>query len=100
MLVHFIILLGAMQGCGSVEEAERQPPYVCPVCLEKLGAAIGEGVVYGWNDEVRSMAVREKYVRDRYEALRKVCDRWSDPSISRMFAGYRAWLDVVIERSL
>ncbi|KAL9473308.1 hypothetical protein ACSS6W_007688 [Trichoderma asperelloides] len=99
-LDHCVYFACAMQGCGSVEEAQRQPPYVCPVCLEKLGAAIGEGVVYGWNDEVRSMAVRETYVRDRYEALRKVCDRWSDPSISRMFAGYRAWLDVVIERSL
>ncbi|PNP45530.1 hypothetical protein TGAMA5MH_02753 [Trichoderma gamsii] len=99
-LDHCVYFACAMQGCGSVEEAQRQPPYVCPVCLEKLAAAIGEGVVPGWNDEVWSMAVREKYVRDRYEALRKVCERWSNPSISRMFAGYRAWLDVVIERSL
>ncbi|KAL6898592.1 hypothetical protein GGI43DRAFT_408117 [Trichoderma evansii] len=99
-LDHCVYFACAMQGCGSAEEAQRQPPYVCPVCLEKLAAAIGEGTVSGWNDEVWSMAVREKYVRDRYEALRKVCERWSNPSISRMFAGYRAWLDVVIERSL
>ncbi|KAL7921373.1 hypothetical protein ACQKWADRAFT_295584 [Trichoderma austrokoningii] len=99
-LDHCVYFACAMQGCGSVEEAQRQPPYVCPVCLEKLAAAIGEGAVSRWNDDVWSMEVRQKYVRDRYKALRRVCERWGNPSISRMFAGYGAWLDVVVERSL
>ncbi|KAL7908317.1 hypothetical protein GGI35DRAFT_486392 [Trichoderma velutinum] len=38
------------------------------------------------------------FVRERYEALRRVCGRWGDASVSRMFAGYRAWLDAVVER--
>ncbi|PNP57427.1 hypothetical protein THARTR1_02424 [Trichoderma harzianum] len=93
-LDHCTYFACAMQGCGSVDEAQRQPPYVCPVCLEKLCTAIGEGVVDGWEDE----GVRDGFVRERYEALRRVCGRW-DASVSRMFAGYKAWLDAVMERS-
>ncbi|KAM6477059.1 hypothetical protein HDV62DRAFT_402272 [Trichoderma sp. SZMC 28011] len=93
-LDHCTYFACAMQGCGSVDEAQRQPPYVCPVCLEKLCTAIGEGVVDGWEDE----GVREGFVRERYEALRGVCGRWGDARVSRMFAGYKAWLDAVIER--
>lgn len=93
-LDHCTYFACAMQGCGSVDEAQRQPPYVCPVCLEKLCTAIGEGVVDGWEDE----GVREGFVRERYEALRSVCGRWGDANMSRMFAGYKAWLDAIIER--
>ncbi|KAL7944002.1 hypothetical protein V8C42DRAFT_327482 [Trichoderma barbatum] len=94
-LDHCAYFACAMQGCGSVDEAQRQPPYVCPVCLEKLCAAIGEGVVDGWEDR----GTREGFVRERYEALRRFCGRWGDASVSRMFAGYKAWLDAVIEES-
>ncbi|KAL6797353.1 hypothetical protein GGI42DRAFT_92568 [Trichoderma sp. SZMC 28013] len=93
-LDHCTYFACAMQGCGSVDEAQRQPPYVCPVCLEKLCTAIGEGVVDGWEDE----RTRGGFVRERYEALRRVCGRWGDARVSRLFAGYKAWLDVVIER--
>jgi archaemetzincin len=98
-LDHCAYFACAMQGCGSVEEAQRQPPYVCPVCLEKIAATIGGGLVDGWDDEVMGRSIREGYVRERYEALRKVCERWGDANVSRMFAGYKAWLDAVIERS-
>lgn len=93
-LDHCVYFACGMQGCGSVEEAQRQPPYVCPVCLEKIAAAIGEGLVEGWEDR----STRERYVRERYEALRGVCEKWGDVRLSRMFAGYKAWLDAVMER--
>ncbi|KAM0255349.1 hypothetical protein ACHAQJ_005867 [Trichoderma viride] len=99
-LDHCVYFACAMQGCGSVEEAQRQPPYVCPVCLEKIAATIGGGLIDEWDDEVMWRLIREGYVRERYEALRKVCERWGDANVSRMFAGYKAWLDAVIERSL
>ncbi|TFB01826.1 Archaemetzincin-2 [Trichoderma ghanense] len=89
-LDHCTYFACAMQGCGSVDEAQRQPPYVCPVCLEKICRAIGEGVVDGWEGD---RAVREGFVRERYVKLRGVCERWS----ARMFVGYRAWLDAVLE---
>ncbi|EHK18527.1 uncharacterized protein TRIVIDRAFT_158592 [Trichoderma virens Gv29-8] len=85
-LDHCTYFACAMQGCANLDEAQRQPPYLCPVCLEKLCTAIGEGT-------------RNGFVRERYEALRRVCERWGDASVSRMFAGYKAWLDAVIERS-
>ncbi|KAL6792777.1 hypothetical protein J3E68DRAFT_437719 [Trichoderma sp. SZMC 28012] len=44
------------------------------------------------------VGVRDGFVRERYEALRRVCGRWGDANVSRMFAGYKAWLDAVIER--
>ncbi|KAL7931931.1 hypothetical protein V8C35DRAFT_105327 [Trichoderma chlorosporum] len=94
-LDHCAYFACAMQGCGSVAEAQRQPPYLCPVCLEKLCAAMGEGVVDGWEDE----GMRDGFVRARYEALRRVCERWGDASVSRVFAGYKAWLDAVIAQS-
>lgn len=97
-LDHCVYFACAMQGCGSVEEAQRQPPYVCPVCLEKICMAIGEGVVDGWDDEGTGKVTRDGYVKERYEALRRVCERWSDANVSSMFAGYKAWLDAVIEQ--
>ncbi|OTA08563.1 hypothetical protein A9Z42_0002870 [Trichoderma parareesei] len=89
-LDHCTYFACAMQGCGSVAEAQRQPPYVCPVCLEKICWAIGEGVVDGWEED---RGVREGFVRERYGKLRGVCERWD----GRMFVGYKAWLDDVLE---
>ncbi|KAL6862238.1 hypothetical protein J3F83DRAFT_762571 [Trichoderma novae-zelandiae] len=60
-LDHCTYFACAMQGCGSVAEAQRQPPYVCPVCLEKICSAIGEGVVDGWEG---GRGVREGFVRE------------------------------------
>ncbi|KAL7813587.1 hypothetical protein V8C44DRAFT_349027 [Trichoderma aethiopicum] len=60
-LDHCAYFACAMQGCGSVGEAQRQPPYLCPVCLEKLCRAIGEGVVDGWEGD---RGVRERFVRE------------------------------------
>ncbi|RFU81017.1 metalloprotease [Trichoderma arundinaceum] len=99
-LDHCVYFACAMQGCCSVEEAQRQPPYVCPVCLEKIAATIGEGLVDGWDDEVKGKLIRERYMKERYEALRAFCEKRGDPSLSRMFAGYKAWLDAVIKPSL
>jgi archaemetzincin len=93
-LDHCTYFACAMQGCGSVAEAQRQPPYVCPVCLEKICWAIGEGVVDGWEEEDRG--VRDGFVRERYGKLREVCERWG----GGMFVGYKAWLDDVLEGNL
>ncbi|KAK5989352.1 Archaemetzincin-2-like protein [Cladobotryum mycophilum] len=40
---HCVYFACVMQGSGNSEEAVRQPPYLCPVCLEKLAAGIGGG---------------------------------------------------------
>jgi archaemetzincin len=82
-----------MQGSASTAEALRQPGYVCPVCLEKVAWGIGP-VFKGWRDD----GVRRAYVMERYEAMKKVCERWTRESRSVYWVGYGVWLDEVIKR--
>lgn len=97
-LDHCVYFACVMQGCGSTAEGARQPPYFCPVCLEKVVTGIGEGLVEGWNDSgLEAQARRSRFVRERYEALRRVCERLDDRKHSRMFVGYQAWLESVLE---
>ncbi|POR39202.1 Archaemetzincin-2 [Tolypocladium paradoxum] len=95
-LDHCVYFACVMQGCGSTAEGVRQPPYFCPVCLEKVITGIGEGLVEGWNDQgTEAQTKRSQFVRERYEALRHVCERLNDREHSRMFVGYEAWLEGV-----
>ncbi|KND93778.1 Archaemetzincin-2 [Tolypocladium ophioglossoides CBS 100239] len=101
-LDHCVYFACVMQGAGSTAEGVRQPPYFCPVCLEKVVTGIGEGLVEGWNDpglEVDKQPRRSRFVRERYEALRRVCERLNDRKDSRMFVGYQAWLESVLEQN-
>lgn len=89
-----------MQGCASLAEAVRQPPYLCPVCLEKLEATVRGAVLKkSGEDDGGARLEGGKYVEDRYKALRLVCRKYGAVAGSSMFAGYAAWLDGVIDGS-
>ncbi|KAH6603785.1 metalloprotease [Trichoderma cornu-damae] len=88
-LDHCVYFACAMQGCGSVEEAQRQPPYACPVCLEKIAATIGEGLVDGWDDEAMGKSVRERYVK---ESQKEDVWQWE---IFRAFTRNEFWAKIV-----
>ncbi|OAQ67704.2 metalloproteases (zincins), catalytic [Pochonia chlamydosporia 170] len=90
-LDHCVYYACVMQGCGSSGEALRQPGYLCPVCLEKVAWGIGS-VVKGWEDE----GVRREYEMRRYEAMRRVCERWAEGG-SVYWVGYGVWLGEVIK---
>lgn len=89
-----------MQGCASSDEAIRQPPCLCPVCLEKVSLALFQheqtAGTTGEN-EFSGHHLRQVYVRRRYQALLAVCERWTkgDPS-SSMFVGLKSWLELVL----
>ena len=73
-----------MQSIASVEEDDRQPPFLCPVCLPKLVSAVL------MSKPGADKAAERRYVVERYEALRGFCLAWPDTDI---FAGFAAWLD-------
>lgn len=99
-LDHCVYFACTMQGCASLAEAVRQPPYLCPVCLEKLEATVRGAVLKkSGEDDGGARLEGGKYVEDRYKALRLVCRKYGAVAGSSMFAGYAAWLDGVIDGS-
>lgn len=78
----------SMQGTAGMAEDVRQPPYLCPVCLSKVTHAMSWELHGGGEEQ------KEVYVKERYEALVKVCDKWNHVGL---FAGYAAWLRARLE---
>jgi len=71
----------SMQGTASVIEDARQPPYLCPVDLEKMLKATGSNVI------------------DRYNAILGFCGKFTEV---HLYAAYAAWIRhriSVIERT-
>jgi archaemetzincin len=99
-IAHCSYFACAMQGCASTDESIRQPPYLCPICLEKVTWAVFRQAA-GIHDTGESTEhdQRQVYVRSRYQALLDVCEKWAklDPSNS-MFVGYKAWLELCARR--
>lgn len=83
---HCVYYACVMQGTASVTEDVRQPPYLCPVCLAKLSAALSPGA---------AVDVQRRYIRERYEALRGYCERWKGVG---MFDGWKAWVEGRLEQ--
>ncbi|KAJ3035621.1 hypothetical protein HDV00_003607 [Rhizophlyctis rosea] len=72
-LDHCVYYACLMQGTSSIAQDGRIPPYLCPVCLEKLWRGI-EGVVEeGKGDEDGKR--RHEWMMRRYEMLKGVCER-------------------------
>ncbi|KAJ9137538.1 Zinc ion binding [Pleurostoma richardsiae] len=86
-LDHCVYYACVMQGTAVIAEDHRQPPYLCPVCLSKLIAAVG--------DISREMEVRT-YRLERYMAMIQVCERWKEVGV---FAGHAAWMAKLVSRS-
>jgi len=82
-LDHCVYYACIMQGTAGMAEDLRQPPYLCPVCLSKLTHTALIELQGG------AESASGEYVKGRYSALLRVCDRWQD---SAMFAAYGAWL--------
>jgi archaemetzincin len=80
-----------MQDGASSAEALVRPPFLCPVCLEKVAWGIG-AVIKGWEDD----NVRRAFVRERYESIRRVCERFIGESGGVFWVGYEVWLREVI----
>ena len=80
---HCVYYACSMQGTASIAEDIRQPPYLCPVCLEKLSYAVACEIGRRRFDD------RLSYVEERYRAIAAFCEKWSD---NGLFAGYLAWL--------
>jgi archaemetzincin len=83
---HCVFYACSMQGSAGMCEDDRQPLYLCPVCLSKLSFAV-----------VGERLGREKeaaYVKERYEALKKYCELHSSVGI---FSAYSAWLEAEIQ---
>ena len=96
---HCVYLACVMQGTGSVAEDVRQPPDLCPVCLEKLSLTLAPNLVAaaaaaGSGGEKEELDVRRRCLRERFEALRRMCRRWEGVG---MFVGWGAWIDRWLE---
>ncbi|KAI3324309.1 hypothetical protein HD806DRAFT_65086 [Xylariaceae sp. AK1471] len=78
-----------MQGTAGMAEDVRQPPYLCPVCLEKIAYAIA-CELQGLDQEGK-----EEYIKERYKAIAEFCETWKQVGL---FAGYDAWVRARLEQ--
>ncbi|KAJ1328068.1 archaemetzincin [Microdochium nivale] len=112
---HCVYAACLMQGTASMAEDVRQPPYLCAVCVAKVGHAVaGElmGATARKKKKTKKMKTKTEegeehkerareqtaYLVERYRAIADFCDKWS--SHVGMFAGYRAWANARIEKML
>jgi len=82
---HCVFYACVMQGSSGMSEDDRQPPYLCPVCLAKVTCGILR--IKPGQDEV---AERE-YVLARDKALVAYCSKF--PNVM-MLVGLEQWLQV------
>lgn len=96
-LDHCVYFACAMQGTSCLAEDSRQPPYLCPVCENKLAAAIALKLTRDekmgeqwWNGTI----VR-RWKEARMNALIRVCEGRAQTSLG--FAALGAWYRGVIQ---
>lgn len=82
-LDHCVYYSCVMQATASMEEDDRQPPFLCPVCLPKLAGAVL------MSKPGTNKAAERSYVVARYENLRRFCLARPDVAI---LSGFGAWL--------
>ncbi|KXJ88572.1 hypothetical protein Micbo1qcDRAFT_166636 [Microdochium bolleyi] len=85
-LAHCVYAACLMQGTASVAEDVRQPPYLCVVCVSKVGHAVACEL-----EKKRKPEEVAGYLVERYQTLARVCGRWEEAGVG-MFAGYSAWV--------
>lgn len=87
-----------MQTTFNMAEDERQPPYLCPVCLAKVAYTVAvepASRATRGKDLDASSEVQEQWIADRYRALETFCHDWDSVG---MFAAYRAWIRQMLEQ--
>ncbi|KAF2972559.1 hypothetical protein GQX73_g906 [Xylaria multiplex] len=80
---HCIFYACNMQGTSGMAEDVRQPPYLCPVCLEKVAHAIACEL------QLHNQTGKEDYTKERYRAIAEFCEAWKHVDL---FAAYGAWI--------
>jgi archaemetzincin len=97
-LEHCVYFTCVMQGSASSAESRRQPPFFCPICLEKIAHAIGHGAIEGWDDAgPEGREVRDSYLQNRYTALKRFCEKMNTRTPSRLLVGYQTWLATLLK---
>ncbi|KAF2686021.1 hypothetical protein K458DRAFT_416388 [Lentithecium fluviatile CBS 122367] len=75
-MAHCVYYACNMQGTAGMKEDARQPPYLCPVCMAKLGHAVCVELKGEESGEGREERVKKKeWENERYKALWKFCEK-------------------------
>ncbi|KAI1183388.1 hypothetical protein F5B17DRAFT_136375 [Nemania serpens] len=80
---HCVYYACIMQGTSGMAEDVRQPPYLCPVCLEKVAYAVACEL------QGQDQSGKQEYIKGRYGAIAAFCESWEHVGL---FAGYGAWV--------
>jgi archaemetzincin len=92
-VAHCVFYACSMQGTASMAEDVRQPPYLCPVCEEKVGHAIVRELQGGSDKQIR------EWVTERCEVLRKFCAGLGPQGMDAvMWRGLDGWLEERMKR--
>ena len=104
---HCVYYACVMQGTATIAEDARQPPYLCPVCLEKVSAGLSPLLEKVSNEEnverkkgadgkrIEEVELQKRWVKERYEAIVKMCGEFE---IVGMFAAWKAWAEKRLEQ--
>ncbi|KAH7347677.1 hypothetical protein B0T11DRAFT_291670 [Plectosphaerella cucumerina] len=79
-----------MQSTASIEEDMRQPPYLCPVCLNKVAYMIAsESIVKSGGTEEEANGAEAAWILESYRQMSAFCKAQGGIG---MFASLGAWL--------
>ena len=78
---HCVYYACVMQGTASMAEDRRQPPYLCPVDLEKIKMAV-----------CAKTGAADEWTKERYQALLNYCDGHTQKGEGGLWAGFAGWL--------
>uniref|UniRef100_A0A8H7K4D3 Uncharacterized protein n=1 Tax=Bionectria ochroleuca TaxID=29856 RepID=A0A8H7K4D3_BIOOC len=84
VLDHCSFFACVMQGTANIAEDVRQPPYLCPICLQKLSNLLAPLI-----GKPTTPDIQMQFIQGQHEALARFCRRW--PKVG-MFAGLAAWM--------
>ncbi|CAG9980390.1 unnamed protein product [Clonostachys byssicola] len=84
VLDHCSFFACVMQGTANIAEDVRQPPYLCPICLQKLSNLLAPLI-----GKPTTPNIQMQFIQGQHEALARFCRRW--PKVG-MFTGLAAWM--------
>jgi archaemetzincin len=94
-MAHCVYYACNMQSTGGMQEDMRQPPYLCPVCLAKLGHAVCVELSGSMKTTAKTEEKTAKWVEERYEAIAKFCEEEGREDVA-MWRGLAAWIEGVL----
>jgi len=91
-MAHCVYYACNMQSTGGMKEDARQPPYLCPICLAKLGHAVCVELEASGKASAKTDERVKDWKTTRYKVMREFCKVNGRGGVA-MWRGLEAWVE-------